>query len=65
MIAEKERLDAVIDHARNNFFTGQFNDQEALDRAFELGLVEKFYQCPAGFFVGLSKLRLTAKGVLW
>lgn len=58
MIAERERLEAVIEFARLRCFTGQFEDTEALDLAIKLGLVEKYYEPGASAFLGLSKLRV-------
>lgn len=59
--AERERLLAVLDHARLRLFTGQFTDVEALERAESLNLVERSYQGAAGF-MGLSELHLTPAG---
>lgn len=56
--AESERLAAVMDHARLGLFTGALDDQEAIERALELGLVEQRWQGVAGF-IGLSNLFLT------
>jgi hypothetical protein len=58
IVAEAERVAAVVDHARLNLFTGMLEDNEAIERAEELGLVERYYEGAAAFF-GLSKLRLT------
>lgn len=61
IVAEDERLAAVLDHARLNLFAGMFKDEEALERAEELGLVERHYEGAAGF-LGLSTLHLTTRG---
>lgn len=57
--AENERIAAVMDHARLGLFTGMLDDQEAIDRALELGLVEQHWKGAAAFFGGLSSLFLT------
>lgn len=61
IVAEVERVAAVVDHASLNLFTGMLEDNEALERAEELGLVERYYEGAAAMF-GLSKLRLTSLG---
>lgn len=59
--AEAERIADVLDHASLSLPTGMFKDQEALDRAFALGLVEHDYRMPLAF-LGLSYLSLTDAG---
>ena len=59
--AENDRIADVLDHASLGLFTGMFKDNEALERAEELGLVERRYEGAAGF-MGLSKLYLTPAG---
>lgn len=59
--AETVRLAAVLDHASLGIFTGMFTDNEALERAEQLGLVRRNFEGAAAFF-GLSKLYLTDAG---
>lgn len=62
--AEEERLAQVLDHARLRLFTGGIEDEQALNRAEALDLVERVYEGAAGF-IGLSKLELTEAGKAW
>lgn len=59
--AEASRLAGVLDHARLDLPTGMFRDAEAIERAEELGLVERSYRYPLGI-LGLSYLQLTEAG---
>jgi len=53
-------IEEALDAARLNLFAGQVSDERAVNKAVELGLVERYYQGGAGF-MGLARLRLTGK----
>lgn len=53
-----ERIHEVLDAARLHLFAGMVRDDEAVNEAVRLGLVERYYE-GAGGFMGLAKLRLT------
>jgi hypothetical protein len=46
----------------NGLFIGQLTDEELiiLDQAVKDGLAERDYSTPAGFFLGLGKVRVLA-----
>lgn len=58
MVVEYERVAAVLDHARLGLLTSMLDDNLALERAEELGYVERHYEGAVGF-MGFSKLYLT------